>query len=608
MTSQGEQLWGPQTDAAVANVGRIAGPLPHDLIAAIVAIKIEAAAVNAGRGVIARDVADAISDAGDEVLADEQCWRPVPGRRVPDRVGHELEHERQRGARPLRVRPLRTRRASQRPRERIAVVERRVPLRDPDRRPGASATVAGAGARRLAHTLAAWPAHRQRSSSAARTPHGRGADDVRTEVGGWARAVEQTAPLIAAAGERLHELALGGTAVGTGLNAPPGSVPRWPPRSAALRFRARGDRHFESQSGQEALGALSGACRTVALTLNKIAGDIRLLGSGPAGGLGEVVVPDLQAGSSIMPGKVNPVIMEVVQQIAAQVVGNDAAITFASTNATLQITTAMPVMATNLLASIELCAAPRHCSPTRGSACSRRTRHASAHALRSPSLVTALAPLIGYDRAAVIAKSMVATGRRSSGPVANSATTRGTSSPTRSHRNGWRIRAMRLWRASSRAQRAVVVLYRCFQLSLVLASQSGASRTCSLLMLTCTHRRSRRCFHSHQRGSAAWCRRSRTRCPPRGGGVRFVTGAVDLADPAVGRLDRVADHIAAGLDAGAVRPHPTGLHRHHAPPHGRAHVATGRFPSCSGTETRADGRRLVTHAGVCGRCHSGTTA
>jgi fumarate hydratase class II len=149
----------------------------------------------------------------------------------------------------------------------------------------------------------------------------------------------------------------------------------------------------------------------VALTMNKIAGDVRLLGSGPAGGLGEVVVPDLQAGSSIMPGKVNPVIMEVVHQVAAEVVGNDAAITFASTNATLQLTTAMPVMADNLLTSIELCARAARLLADKGiSLLEANPARMREHALRSPSLVTALAPFIGYDRAALIAKAMVATG------------------------------------------------------------------------------------------------------------------------------------------------------------------------------------------------------
>ena len=240
----------------------------------------------------------------------------------------------------------------------------------------ASATVAGAGARRLAHALADLAAAHTATVKLGRT-HLMDAVPMTfgQEAGGWARAVEQTAPLIAAASERLHELALGGTAVGTGLNAPPGFGTEMAAALGArfgLPLREAVD-HFESQGGQEALGALSGACRTVALTMNKIAGDIRLLGSGPAGGLGEVIVPDLQAGSSIMPGKVNPVIMEVVQQIAGA--GRRRrlapAITFASTNATLQLTTAMPVMASNLLASIELCAHARHCSPTRGSACSR---------------------------------------------------------------------------------------------------------------------------------------------------------------------------------------------------------------------------------------------
>ncbi len=165
-------------------------------------------------------------------------------------------------------------------------------------------------------------------------------------------------PRIESSSERLLELALGGTAVGTGLNAPPtfgAEIAQRLARRFDLPLREAAD-HFEPQGGQEALSDLNGACRTAALAMNKIAGDLRLLGSGPASGLGEVSVPNLQAGSSIMPGKVNPIVLEVVQQVAAQVVGNDAAVTFATTNATLELTTAMPVMARNLLSSIALCA------------------------------------------------------------------------------------------------------------------------------------------------------------------------------------------------------------------------------------------------------------
>ena len=169
--------------------------------------------------------------------------------------------------------------------------------------------------------------------------------------------------------------------------------------------------HFESQGGQEALGALSGACRTVALTLNKIAGDVRLLGSGPASGLGEVVVPDLQAGSSIMPGKVNPVIMEVVQQIVGtgrrQRRGDHVRVDerHAAADDGDAGDGAQPAGEHRPVRTRGDTARRQGNRPARSEPSRMRE-----HALRSPSLVTALAPFIGYDRAAVIAKTMVATG------------------------------------------------------------------------------------------------------------------------------------------------------------------------------------------------------
>ena len=413
VTSGDDRLWGPQTERAVANVGRIAGPLPPDLIAAIVAIKIEAAAVNARHGVIPTDIADAIRTAGDLVLAGD----------LADQFPVDVFQTGSGTSSNMNVNEVLSRLASDRaatpvhPNDHVNASQS-----SNDVFPSA---IRIAALLRVRRTLVPALEHLHTRLAELAAAHTDTVKLGRThlmdavpmtfgqEVGGWARAVELTLPLIAAADERLHELALGGTAVGTGLNAPQGfggEVAAALGDRFDLRFREAVD-HFESQGGQEALGAMSGACRTVALTLNKIAGDVRLLGSGPASGLGEVVVPDLQAGSSIMPGKVNPVIMEVVQQSVAQVVGNDTAITFASTNATLQLTTAMPVMAHNLLASIELCARAATLLADKGigllEANSARMRE---HALRSPSLVTALAPFIGYDRAAVIAKSMVATG------------------------------------------------------------------------------------------------------------------------------------------------------------------------------------------------------
>ena len=222
------------------------------------------------------------------------------------------------------------------------------------------------------------------------------------EVGGWARGVELSSERINAMLPRLAELPLGGTAVGTGLNAPRGFG-----SMVAKRLNARttsafaeASNHFEAQSSQDAMVEAGATLKVVALSLNKIAGDLRLLGSGPNGGLGEIFLPELQAGSSIMPGKVNPVIPEMVQQVAAQVVGNDATMTFAATMSTLQINTAMPVIACSLLSSIRLLANAAtllDAKCIRGIEVDRELMMRNAE--RSPAIVTALAPRIGYDAA-----------------------------------------------------------------------------------------------------------------------------------------------------------------------------------------------------------------
>jgi fumarate hydratase class II len=169
--------------------------------------------------------------------------------------------------------------------------------------------------------------------------------------------------------------------------------------------------HFEAQSSQDALTEVAAALKVVALSLHKIAGDLRLLSSGPTGGLAEITLPALQAGSSIMPGKVNPVIPEMVQQVAAQVVGNDATVTFAATLSTLQINTAMPVIARSVLSSIHLLGSAASLLDgrcLRGIEVDReRMRRYAEH---SPAIVTALAPRIGYDAAARLVKDAAARG------------------------------------------------------------------------------------------------------------------------------------------------------------------------------------------------------
>lgn len=233
------------------------------------------------------------------------------------------------------------------------------------------------------------------------------------EVSGWARMVELGVDRLHATFGRVNELPIGGTAAGTGLNAPIGFgsavAARLSDRTGAT-FREAVD-HLEAQSAHDGLGELSAACRAVALSLNKIAGDLRLLGSGPAGGLAEIRLPELQKGSSIMPGKVNPVIPEVVQQVAAQVVGNDAAIVFAMTMSTLQLNTAAPVIARNLLSSIALTARAARLLDERCIAgIDVDVERMYALAARSSAIVTAIAPSIGYDAAAEIVRLAAADG------------------------------------------------------------------------------------------------------------------------------------------------------------------------------------------------------
>jgi fumarate hydratase class II len=234
------------------------------------------------------------------------------------------------------------------------------------------------------------------------------------EFGGWARQVERAAERVAAAGEDLAELPLGGTAVGTGINCPPGFAERAIARLAAdtgLAFREAED-HFEAQGARDAAVAASAALRGAAVALFKIASDVRLLASGPRCGLGELRLPAIQPGSSIMPGKVNPVLCESVLQVAAQVVGNDAAVALGAMTGQLELNAMMPLIARNLLESIRLLAAVARLFAERCVDGIEADRERAAELVeRSLAMVTVLAPRIGYDRAAEIAKEAARTGR-----------------------------------------------------------------------------------------------------------------------------------------------------------------------------------------------------
>ena len=212
----------------------------------------------------------------------------------------------------------------------------------------------------------------------------------------------------------LDELALGGTAVGTGINAPPGfssSVIRLLAERSGHPFREAGN-HFEAQAAKDAVVMASGALKTVAVSLFKIVNDLRWLSSGPRTGLAEIRLPSLQPGSSIMPGKVNPVIPEMVMQVAAHVVGNDAAITWGGANGNLELNVMMPMMAHNLLESIELLSnAASNLRERCVEGIEADTDRARRLVEQNLIVVTALNPRIGYDKGAEVAKEAFASGR-----------------------------------------------------------------------------------------------------------------------------------------------------------------------------------------------------
>ncbi len=234
------------------------------------------------------------------------------------------------------------------------------------------------------------------------------------EFGGYASQVQHGLARLRAAEKDLGELALGGTAVGTGINTHPEFARRTIARLAAemnLPLREAAD-HFEAQGGRDAVVEASGMLKTVAVSLIKIANDIRLLGSGPRLGLGELKLPATQPGSSIMPGKVNPVMCEMVLQVCAQVLGNDAAITFSGSFGNFELNVMLPVMAHNLLQSIELLAAAAEVFARRCVAGLEVDRDKCRNNLElSLSNCTVLAPVIGYDKAAKIAKVAFETNR-----------------------------------------------------------------------------------------------------------------------------------------------------------------------------------------------------
>ncbi|NNG35284.1 class II fumarate hydratase [Nakamurella aerolata] len=234
------------------------------------------------------------------------------------------------------------------------------------------------------------------------------------EFGGYAAQIRYGIERVQAALPRLAELPLGGTAVGTGINTPPGF--------AAAVIAALADKtnlpftearnHFEAQGARDALVETSGQLRTIAVGLTKICNDIRWMGSGPRAGLAEIHLPDLQPGSSIMPGKVNPVLPEATLQVCAQVIGNDATVAFAGSQGNFELNVMFPVMARNLLESIRLISNVSRLLADRCiSGIIADVERCKEYAESSPSIVTPLNKYIGYEEAAAVAKQALKEGK-----------------------------------------------------------------------------------------------------------------------------------------------------------------------------------------------------
>jgi fumarate hydratase class II len=406
--------WGAQTQRAVENFPVSGLRLRRELVGALGLVKQGAAVANGRLGVVAADVAEAVAGAAAQVAAGRwddhfpvdvfQTGSGTSSNMNANEVIASLAGE----ALGRPVHPNDVVNASQSSNDVFpsavhlaateAVVGRLVPaLEHLASRLGAKAAeTAGVVKAGRTHLMDATPV------------------TLGQELGGYRAAVERGVERLRACLPRLGELPLGGTAVGTGINALPGFAPmvvEWLVDHTGLPVVEARD-HFEAQGGRDALVEASGAVRTVAVSLVRIANDLRLMASGPRAGLAEIHLPDLQPGSSIMPGKVNPVLCEAVVQVGAHVVGNDAAVAWAGAAGAFELNTAVPVMAHDLLESLDLVASVSRLFADRCVAgIEADVARCLANAESSPALATALNPHIGYEAAAEVARAALAEGK-----------------------------------------------------------------------------------------------------------------------------------------------------------------------------------------------------
>ncbi|MEV0273076.1 class II fumarate hydratase [Hamadaea sp. NPDC050747] len=409
-----DALWGAQTQRAVENFPISGQPLPSELIHALAEIKAAAASANGALGVVDDAMAKAIGAAASAVAAgSHDAHFPIDVFQTGSGTSTNMN-----------VNEVVARLAS-------ADLGRPVHANDHVNASQSSNDVFPSGVQlaalrgvatdlvpaldQLASALEAKSAEFAAIVKAGRT-HLMDATPVTLgqEFGGYAFQLRRAIERLEATAPRLGELPLGGSAVGTGVNVPDGFAAHVTEVLAALTglpIREAAN-HFAAQGAADALVEVSAQLRGAAVSLYKIANDIRWMGSGPRAGLRELGIPDLQPGSSIMPGKVNPVLAEAARQVCAQVIGNDAAVAFAGTQAEFELIVMLPVMARNILESIRLLANVSRVFADRCVAgLVAHEEICRAYAEGSPSIVTPLNRVLGYEEAASIAKEALATGR-----------------------------------------------------------------------------------------------------------------------------------------------------------------------------------------------------
>lgn len=408
-----DALWAAQTQRAVENFPISGSGLEDGQIIALARIKRAAAIVNGELGVLAGDVVEAIVGAADEIIAGQHLDQfPIDVYQTGSGTSSNMNINEVLGSLASvrlgrTVHPNDEVNASQSSNDvfptsvHVAATEAVQTLLVPSLEHLAAALEVKAS--EWAQTVKAGRTHLMDA-----TPVTFG-----QEFGGYARQIRLALDRVTAMLPRLAEVPLGGTATGTGINTPEGFSPKVIAilaETTGLPITEAAD-HFEAQGARDALVEASGALKVLAVSLTKISNDLRWMGSGPNAGLGELHIPDLQPGSSIMPGKVNPVIPEATLMVAARVIGNDATITWAGASGVFELNVAIPVMGTALLESIRLLANVSRLLADRViDGLTVNVERARALAESSPSIVTKLNRTIGYEAAAKVAKYSVQEG------------------------------------------------------------------------------------------------------------------------------------------------------------------------------------------------------